>query len=296
VATDTRTDTESTPTPTRTLPVDPLALLGGEWLVHAGLIGSVAVMSLPLALALVMSTQTTTEVYQVTNVAPGSAGLSNYRTALTEFGLLQYMINSMVMSVVIVIGKVTLSLLAALALVYYRLPYERAVFMFILLTLLLPVPVRIVPLFQLMADLGWANTLLSITGPYIASATAVFLFRQHFLSIPESLVENARLDGVGPLTFLWRVLIPMSTGMIAGVSVITFIYAWNQYLWPLIVISDQSKQVIQVGIGFLQGASQSGLTQWGLIMAGAVIALVPPLVVLYALHRPLLETFAIQQK
>jgi sn-glycerol 3-phosphate transport system permease protein len=296
VATDTRTDTESTPTPTRTLPVDPLALLGGEWLVHAGLIGSVAVMSLPLALALVMSTQTTTEVYQVTNVAPGSAGLSNYRTALTEFGLLQYMINSMVMSVVIVIGKVTLSLLAALALVYYRLPYERAVFMFILLTLLLPVPVRIVPLFQLMADLGWANTLLSITGPYIASATAVFLFRQHFLSIPESLVENARLDGVGPLTFLWRVLIPMSKGMIAGVSVITFIYAWNQYLWPLIVISDQSKQVIQVGIGFLQGASQSGLTQWGLIMAGAVIALVPPLVVLYALHRPLLETFAIQQK
>jgi sn-glycerol 3-phosphate transport system permease protein len=116
------------------------------------------------------------------------------------------------------------------------------------------------------------------------------------MSIPSSLVENAKLDGVGPLTFLVKVLIPMSKGMIAGVSVITFIYAWNQYLWPLIVISDQSKQVIQVGIKFLQGASQSGLTQWGLIMAGAVIALVPPLVVLVVLHRPLLETFALQQK
>ncbi|MFB6298376.1 MAG: carbohydrate ABC transporter permease [Salinirussus sp.] len=253
-------------------------------------------MGLPLLLAVIMSTQNTAEVYQITNVGVGSRGLSNYETALTEFSLARYMWNSFVMSAVIVVGKVTLSLLAALALVYYEFPYKRAVFMFILLTLLLPVPVRIVPLFELMAQLGWANTLLSITGPYIASATAVFLFRQHFVSIPTSMVESARLDGVGPLTFLVRVLIPMSKGMIAGVSVITFIYAWNQYLWPLIVISDQSKQVVQVGIKFLQGASQSGLTQWGLIMAGAVIALLPPLAILIVFHRPLLETFALQQK
>jgi sn-glycerol 3-phosphate transport system permease protein len=168
--------------------------------------------------------------------------------------------------------------------------------MFILLTLLLPVPVRIVPLFDLMARLGWGNTLMAITGPYIASATAVFLFRQHFMAIPASLVENAHLDGVGPLTFLWEVLIPMSKGMIAGVSVITFIYSWNQYLWPLIIMTDQSKQVVQVGLRFIQGAAQSGLTQWGLIMAGAIIALLPPLAVLIVMHRPLLETLAIQQK
>jgi sn-glycerol 3-phosphate transport system permease protein len=260
------------------------------------LVLSIFLMGLPLLLALVMSTQTTTEVYQVTNLQIGSDGLSNYETALSTYNLGQYMVNSFVMAAVIVVGKVALSLLAALALVYYEFPYERAVFVFVLLTLLLPVPVRIVPLFQLMADLGWANTLLAITGPYIASATAVFLFRQHFRTIPSSLVENARLDGVGPLTFLVRVLVPMSRGMIAGVAVITFVYAWNQYLWPLIVISDQSKQVVQVGIRFLQGASQSGLTQWGLIMAGAVIALLPPLAVLIALHRPLLETFSLQQK
>ncbi|WP_336021500.1 carbohydrate ABC transporter permease [Halobellus salinisoli] len=265
-------------------------------LVHGGLIVSIFLMGLPLLLALIMSTQTTTEVYEVTNVGIGSQGLSNYGTVLGEYNFGQYMINSVVMSIIIVVGKVTLSLFAALALVYYRFPYERAVFMFILLTLLLPVPVRIVPLFDLMARLGWGNTLMAITGPYIASATAVFLFRQHFMAIPASLVENAHLDGVGPLTFLWKVLIPMSKGMIAGVSVITFIYAWNQYLWPLIIMSDQNKQVVQVGLRFLQAASQSGLTRWGIIMAGAVIALLPPLAVLIVLHKPLLETLAIQQK
>ncbi|GGJ16505.1 glycerol-3-phosphate ABC transporter permease [Halobellus salinus] len=265
-------------------------------LIHGGLIFSILLMGLPLILALIMSTQNTSEVYQVTNVGVGSQGLSNYETALTQYNFGQYIINSIVMSAIIVVGKVALSLFAALALVYYKLPYERAIFMFILLTLLLPVPVRIVPLFDLMSRLGWGNTIMAITGPYIASATAVFLFRQHFMAIPASLVENAHLDGVGPLTFLWEVLIPMSKGMIAGVSVITFIYSWNQYLWPLIIMTDQSKQVVQVGLRFIQGAAQSGLTQWGLIMAGAIIALLPPLVVLIVMHRPLLETLAIQQK
>ncbi|GGL66304.1 carbohydrate ABC transporter permease [Halocalculus aciditolerans] len=265
-------------------------------LVHGGIIFSILMMGLPLILALIMSTQNTTEVYQTTNLGIGSQGLSNYREVLVDYGFGKYIINSIVMSLIIVVGKVTLSLFAALALVYYRFPYERAVFMFILLTLLLPVPVRIVPLFDLMAQLGWGNTLMAITGPYIASATAVFLFRQHFMSIPASLVENARLDGVGPLTFLWRVLIPMSKGMIAGVSVITFIYAWNRYLWPLIIMTDQNKQVVQVGVRYLQAASQSGLTKWGIIMAGAVLALLPPLVVLIVMHRPLQETLTIQQK
>jgi sn-glycerol 3-phosphate transport system permease protein len=287
---------------TRTNPDSALAQLLPEGvdaervLIHGGLILSILLMGLPLILALIMSTQNTTEVYQVTNIGIGSEGLSNYETALGRFNFGQYIINSIIMSAIIVVGKVALSLFAALALVYYKLPYERAIFMFILLTLLLPVPVRIVPLFDLMSRLGWGNTVMAITGPYIASATAVFLFRQHFMSIPASLVENAHLDGVGPLTFLWEVLIPMSKGMIAGVSVITFIYSWNQYLWPLIIMSDQSKQVVQVGLRFLQAASQSGLTQWGLIMAGAIIALLPPLAVLIVMHRPLLETLAIQQK
>ena len=264
--------------------------------VHFGLLASIGLMASPLLLALVMSTQTTTEVYEVTNLGIGSQGLENYWIALTEFGFSTYIINSLIMSVLIVVGKVGLSLLAALALVYYEFPYERAVFMFILLTLLLPVPVRIVPLFQLMADLGWTNTMFALTGPYIASATAVFLLRQHFMSIPSSLVETAQIDGVGQLRFLFKILIPMSRGMIAGVCVITFIYAWNQFLWPLVAVTDKSSQVVQVGIRFIQGSAQAGLTRWGLIMAAAVIALLPPLAVLVLAHRPLLETLAIQQK
>ncbi|SDX62974.1 carbohydrate ABC transporter permease [Halobellus clavatus] len=289
----TQTDTSTTTTtetlrPTRWLPED-------LW-VHAALVGSIFLMAMPLLLAMIMSTQTTSEVYEVTNLGIGSQGLANYWTALTEYNFATYLFNSAAMSLVIVVGKVSLSLLAALALVYYELPYERGIFMFILLTLLLPVPVRIVPLFQLLADLGWTNTLLALTGPYIASATAVFLLRQHFMSIPASLVETARLDGVGPLRFLFRVLIPMSRGMIAGVCVITYIYAWNQFLWPLVAVTDKSSQVVQVGIRYIQGSAQAGLTRWGLIMAAAIIALLPPLLVLVALHRPLLKTFAIQQK
>jgi sn-glycerol 3-phosphate transport system permease protein len=271
-------------------------LLPDDLLVHLGLLASIGLMASPLVLAVIMSTQTTTEVYEVTNLGIGSQGLENYWLALTQYNFATYMLNSLVMSVLIVVGKVGLSLLAALALVYYELPYERAIFMFILLTLLLPVPVRIVPLFQLMADLGWTNTMLALTGPYVASATAVFLLRQHFMSIPSSLVETARIDGVGPVRFLFRVLIPMSRGMIAGVCVITFIYAWNQFLWPLVAVTDKSSQVVQVGIRYIQGSAQAGLTQWGLIMAGAVLALLPPLLVLLVLHRPLLRTFAIQQK
>ncbi|CQR52278.1 MULTISPECIES: carbohydrate ABC transporter permease [Haloferax] len=270
--------------------------LPDDALLHGGIVFAILLMASPLLLAIIMSTQSTTEVYQVTNLGLGSRGLSNYSDALVNYDFSTYMLNSFVMSVIVVVGKVTLSLFAALALVYYRFPYERAVFMFILLTLLLPVPVRIVPLFQLMADLGWTNSLLALTGPYIASATAVFLFRQQFMGIPASLVEVARLDGVGPLTFLFRVLIPMSRGMIAGVCVITFIYTWNQFLWPLVVVTDKSSQVVQVGIRYLQGSAQAGLTQWGLIMAGAVLALLPPLAVLVVLHRPLLRTLTIQQK
>lgn len=265
-------------------------------LTHVGIIVSILIMAAPLLLALIMSTQTTNEVYEVTNLGIGSQGLSNYQEVLSEFQFATYILNSLIMSIIIVIGKVGISLLAALALVYYKLPYERAIFMFILLTLLLPVPVRIVPLFQLMADLGFTNTMIALTGPYIASATAVFLFRQHFMSIPTSLVETAKMSGIGPISFLFKVLIPMSKGMIAGVCVITYVYAWNQYLWPLVVVSDKSSQVVQVGIRFLQGSAQAGLTPWGLIMAGACLALLPPLLVLIVLHRPLLETFAIQQK
>ncbi|WP_200778452.1 carbohydrate ABC transporter permease [Halobaculum gomorrense] len=251
-------------------------------------------MASPLVLAAVMSTQTVPQVYDVSYLWIGDAGVSKYAEVLTDYGLWRYMLNSFVMSVIVVVGKLALSLLAAMALVYYEFPYKNAVFFLVLFTLMFPVPVRIVPLFELMVDLGWSNTVLALTGPYLASATAVFLLRQHFQSIPTSVVETARLDGVGPLTFLVRVLIPMSRGMLTGLAVIEFIYAWNQYLWPLIVISDQSKQVVQVGMKYLQAVGTAGQTDWGLIMAGAMLTLLPPLAVLVAFRRPLLDTLGVK--
>ncbi len=261
---------------------------------HVGLTLAILVMASPLLLAFVMSTQTVPEVYDITNLAVGSDGLSNYVEVLTTYGMTQYMINSLVMSIVVTVGKLAVSLLAALALVYYDFRFKNAIFFLILFTLMFPVPVRIVPLYELVAALGWSNTLLALTGPYLASATAVFLLRQHFMSIPVSLVESARLDDIGPLTFLYRVLVPMSKGMLTGLGVITFIYSWNQYLWPLIAISDQNKQVVQVGMKYLQSVGNAGQTDWGLIMAGAVLALLPPLLALVAFRGPLLETLGLQ--
>lgn len=267
-----------------------------QWLMHAGLIASITLMTLPILLAAIMSTQSVSEIYQVTNLRPGSEGFNNYYRVMTDLNMGTYLVNSFIMSVVIVVGKVSISLLAALALVYYDFPYKNLLFIFILFTLMLPVPVRIVPLFELMVNLGWTNSVLAITMPYLASATAVFLFRQHFLSIPASIVEAAKMDDVGGLKFLFYVLLPMSKGMIAGISVITYIYAWNQYLWPLAIINDQNSQVVQVGLKSLEGTAAAGQIEWGVIMAGAMIALIPPLFVLVVLHKPLLETFGLQQK
>ena len=269
--------------------------LPAQWRVHLGLIGSILVMASPLLLAFVMSTQTVPEVYEITNIGIGSDGITNYVEVFTTYGMGSYMINSLVMSIVVTAAKISVSLLAAVALVFYDFRFKNSIFFLILFTLMFPVPVRIVPLYEMMAALGWTNTLLALTGPYVASATAVFLLRQHFMSIPDSLVESAKIDGVGPLRFLWDVLIPMSRGMISGLSVITFIYAWNQYLWPLIVVSDQNKQVVQVGMKYLQSVGNAGQTDWGLIMAGAVLTLLPPLLALIVFRGPLLETFGLSE-
>jgi sn-glycerol 3-phosphate transport system permease protein len=264
--------------------------------VHALLIGSIFLLVLPVLIAAVVSTKQFGIITGLGDLAPGDYAYRNYRRALVDLGFGRFMLNSFLMAVVIVVGKLAVSVLAALAIVYYRIPYKNLAFLFILFTLLLPVPVRFVPLFRLVTDLGWTNSMLAITVPYLASATTVFILRQHFLSIPASLVENAKLDGVGPLSFLWHVLLPMSKGVLVGVSVIMFVYAWNQYLWPLVIINEQNKQVVQVGLGLLEGQAQAGDVAWALVMTGSMLTLLPPLVLLVLFRKPLLRTFTIQQK
>ena len=264
--------------------------------IHVQLIVLISLVLFPIVVAAVVSTKGVGIVTSVSDLLPGSYAGENYREALVDYSFGRFMLNSLVMSVVIVIGKLTVSVLAAMAIVYYRVPYKDLVFLFILFTLMLPVPVRFVPLFQLINDLGWGNTLLAITVPYIASATTVFILRQHFLSIPSSIVENAKIDGIGPVKFMLYVLIPMSKGVLVGVSIIMFVFAWNQYLWPLIIIDSQANQVAQVGLALLEGDVQSGELAWALVMAGSMLTLLPPLLLMIVFRKPLLNTFSIQQK
>lgn len=264
--------------------------------IHLLLGFSVFLLILPVLIAAIVSTHSVGIVTTPADLVPGGHAYENYHSAMVQFNFGQFLFNSFVMAVIIVVGKLLLSLLAALAVVYYRVPYKDLVFLFILFTLMLPVPVRFVPLYELVVDLGWANTLTAITIPYLASATTVFILRQHFLSISPSMVETAKLDGVGPITFLVYVLIPMSKGVLVGVSVIMFVYAWNQYLWPLIIIDSQSKQVAQVGLSLLEGEAMAGDVAWAMVMSGAIITLLPPLLLLVLFRKPLLQTFTIQQK
>ncbi|ATW89100.1 sn-glycerol 3-phosphate transport system permease protein [Halohasta litchfieldiae] len=250
----------------------------------------------PIFVALIVSTKPQGIVTSLSDLVPGTYAVENYREAIVDYNFARYMWNSFVMAVIIVVGKLIVSVCAAMAIVYYRVPYKNLVFLFILFTLMLPVPVRFIPLFQLINDLGWGNTLLAITVPYLASATSVFILRQHFLSIPTSIVETAKLDGVGPVKFLFSVLIPMSKGVLVGVSIIMFVYAWNQYLWPLVIIDSQANQVAQVGLSLLEGDVQGGQLSWSLVMAGSMLTLIPPLALMILFRKPLLETFSIQQK
>lgn len=267
-----------------------------QWPLHLSLLVTLLVLVLPLVLVVVMSTQTNNEILDFTHLGIGSEGISNYVEVMTEHGFGTYMLNSFVMATLISIGKLSISMLAALAIVFFDFRFKRALFVFILLTLMLPVPVRIVPLYEMMVNVGWHDSMYALVLPYLASPTAVLLLRQHFRSISQSHVETAKLDGVGPIRFLVFVLIPMSSSMIIGLFVISFIWAWNQYLWPLVAVQSQDKQVVQVGLAQLQGAMGAGEPLWGLIMAGTVLALLPPFLLLVFLHRPLLETFNVQTK
>lgn len=269
---------------------------GDSLSVHLQLGLLVFLIVFPIFVAAIVSTKPQGLVTSLADLVPGAYAGENYREAIVDYNFGQFMLNSLMMSVVIVVGKLALSVMAAMAIVYYRVPYKDLVFLFILFTLMLPVPVRFIPLFQVINELGWGNTLLAITVPYLASATTVFILRQHFLSIPSSIVETAKLDGVGPLKFMYSVLIPMSRGVLVGVSIIMFVYAWNQYLWPLVIIDSQANQVTQVGLSLLQGDVQGGQLSWSLVMAGSMLTLLPPLALMIIFRKPLLETFTIQQK
>lgn len=259
---------------------------------HAVLLVGIAVVAFPIYVTFVASTLPLEDIVRAPMpLLPGDRLVENYGGVLSE-GLRtvgglpvgRLLVNSLVMAVAIATGKIAISLLSAFAIVYFRFPFRMGFFWMIFLTLMLPVEVRIVPTFKVVADLGMLNSYGGLTIPLIASATATFLFRQFFLTVPDELLEAARIDGAGPLRFLWSILVPVSSTTLAALFVILFIYGWNQYLWPLLVTTDERMYTIVMAVHRMVAVAEAQI-EWHRVMATAMLAMLPPVVVVVAMQR-----------
>jgi sn-glycerol 3-phosphate transport system permease protein len=263
------------------------------WLVHLVLIAGILVFAFPIYMALIGSTWDAVTIGRgQLPLYPGDLGVENYVTAWVSgegarargAPVSIMMVNSFVMAMGITVGKITISIISAYAVVYFSFPLRMFFFWMIFVTLMLPVEVRIIPTYAVVSDLGMINSYAGLTVPLIASATATLLFRQFFLTVPDELVEAARVDGAGPLRFFWDVLLPLSRTNIAALFVILFIYGWNQYLWPLMVTTSAGMETIVIGITKLINISDAR-TDWNLIMATTILAMLPPVAVVVLMQR-----------
>ena len=262
-------------------------------LAHAVMILGVLIVAFPLYLAFVASTHTAQEIVQAPMpLLPGGHFWETYKAALLgrESGagstapVARMMWVSLVSALVITFGKIAISLLSAFAVVYFRFPFRGLCFWLIFVTLMLPVEVRIAPTYQVVSDLGMLNSYAGLTIPLIASATATFLFRQFFLTVPDELVEAARMDGAGPMRFFKDILVPLSRTSIAALFVIQFIYGWNQYLWPLLVTTSEDMYPVVIGIKRMLAGGDAG-NEWNIVMATALLAMLPPAFVVVVMQR-----------
>ena len=259
------------------------------WHLHVTLAVICAVSCAPVMYAILVSTQNNAQMINF-DLTFGESFFANFSTVWNDRDLANYMVNSMVMAVIIAVGKSITGLLAGLAFVYFRFPGRWIVFFFVLITLMMPTEISILALFEVTYDLGISGSMAGLTIPFLASATAAFLFRQHFANLPANLSEAAQLDGANPLQFLGRVLVPLSWNVLGALIVIEFLYGWNMYLWPLLTVSDRANQVVQVGLSTLQQSGEGQL--YGPLMLGALIASIPPILVFLALQRPFMNGFA----
>jgi sn-glycerol 3-phosphate transport system permease protein len=259
---------------------------------HAVLILGVLTVAFPLYVTFVASTLTFEEIMSVPMpLLPGGELVANYTQVLTagstkgsQAAVSTMLFNSLVMALVIPLGKIAVSIIASFAIVYFRFPLRNFFFWMIFVTLMLPVEVRIIPTFKVVADLGLLDSYVGLTLPLIASATATFLFRQFFLTVPDELAEAARIDGAGPLRFFWDVVLPLSKTSIAALFVIQFIFGWNQYLWPLLVTSQESMYTAVIGIRRMIVGGDAA-NEWHLVMATAMLAMLPPAVVVLLMQK-----------
>jgi len=264
-----------------------------DFITHIVLILGIIVIAFPIWVMFVGATHDGVRLLQVPlPLLPGDQFIKNFKETLLGSGLegtstapvWLMLLNSLAMALSISIGKIAISLLSAFAIVYFRFPFKMFFFWMIFITLMLPVEVRILPTFEVVADLGMLNSYAGLSIPLIASATATFMFRQMFMTIPDELVESARLDGAGPMKFFFDFLIPLSRTNIAALFVVLFIYGWNQYLWPLLITTDRSKYTIVMSIKqMIEAAEQT--PEWHIIMMTSLLAMLPPILVVLTMQK-----------
>lgn len=261
---------------------------------HLILLAGTLFMVLPVAVAVMTSTHTAADIHMNgLTLLPGDNGYETYNTVLTRQGGFtgqvtgaRMVMNSLILGVGFALGKIILSMAAAYALVYFRFRFATMMFWVIFTTLLLPLEVRIMPSYQVMSSLSLLNSYTGLIVPLLASATGTFYFRQFFKSVPDELLEAARIDGAGPFKFFVDVLLPLSKTMIAAIFIIMFVYGWNQYLWPMLMTTEERfftlmrgiKQILQVWVG-------SQIPDYNEAFALAVLALLPPVIVVVVFQR-----------
>jgi len=263
-----------------------------DFVAHVILVIGVAVIAFPLYVTFIASTLTYDQVVTVPmKLTPGDQLVDNYTQVLTagsekgsHAAVLPMLVNSFVMAIGVAVGKIVISIISAFAIVYFRFPLRNFFFWMIFVTLMLPIEVRIIPTFKVASDLHLLDTYGGLILPLIASATATFLFRQFYLTIPDELAEAARIDGAGPIRFFWDVLLPLSKTNIAALFVILFILGWNQYLWPLLITNQESMYTVVIGIKRMI-AGGDATSEWNLIMATAMLALLPPALVVVLMQK-----------
>jgi sn-glycerol 3-phosphate transport system permease protein len=263
-----------------------------DFFAHAVLILGVIVVAFPLYVTFVASTLTYDQIINVPMpLIPGDQLFENYGQVLragstkgSAAPVSTMLVNSFVMAVGVALGKIAISIISAFAIVYFRFPGRNFFFWMIFVTLMLPIEVRIIPTFKVASDLGLLDSYAGLILPLIASATATFLFRQFFLTIPDELAEAARMDGAGPLRFFWDVVLPLSKTSMAALFVILFILGWNQYLWPLLITSTESMYTVVIGIKRMISGGDAA-TEWNLVMATAMLALMPPALVVVLMQK-----------
>lgn len=263
-------------------------------IIHFILIMLVIILAFPVFFAIVTSTLSLQESYQYPpKLLPGDQFMNNLKESWSRINMGRLFFNSTVISVLVAVVKTILALLAAFAYTHFKFRGQGLLFSICMITQMLPLPVRIIPTYQLMASFNWINSYYALTVPFFASTTGLILFRQFYLTIPRDLPDAARVDGASPMRYFLQILVPISRTNIAALFVIEFIFMWSEYLWPLIVTTTQDMRVIQIGLKMLL-ASEQIAPEWNVIMVATVIAMLPPLVVLLALRRSFVQGIAMQ--